>query len=195
MLEDVLAALASTGELASILVVTVDRQAAEIAARYGAQVSAQAADDGHTAAVSAAAARLDADGFDMLTLPADIPLVQSEDIRHLLAVHADAAGRGAQVFGIVPARDERGSNAVICAPAGAVPLRFGDDSFLAHLAAAKARGIEPVIARLPRMALDIDRPDDLARLLATEARTRTHALVRRWHAGGAALHALDVTST
>ena len=148
------------------------------------------------AAVSAAAQRLEAGGLDLLTLPADIPLVQPEDIRRLLAIHADAVGRGAQLFGIVPAREERGSNAVICSPARAVPLRFGDDSFPAHLAAARACGIEPVIAHLPRIALDIDRPDDLASLLAIEARTRTHALLRRWQDGGDdALGALDATST
>jgi 2-phospho-L-lactate guanylyltransferase len=173
MLEDVLAALASTAELASIVVVTVDRAAADIAARYCAQVS----DEG---AVGAAALRLDALGSDMLTVPADIPLVQSEDIRHLLAVHGDAVERGARGFSIVPARDECGSNAVLCSPAGAVPLRFGNNSFFPHLAAAKACGIEPVVVHLARIALDIDAPDDVALLLAMPARTRTHALLGHW---------------
>src|SRR5260370_13898207 len=62
MLEDVLAALASTAELAAILVVTADRAAAGIAGRYGAQVSDERAGDGHTAAVAAAALRLEARG-------------------------------------------------------------------------------------------------------------------------------------
>jgi 2-phospho-L-lactate/phosphoenolpyruvate guanylyltransferase len=180
MLEDVLAALASTAGLASILVVTLDREALAIAARYGAEVSGEGAGEGHTAAVAAAALRLDANGLDMLTLPADIPLVQSEDIERLLAAHGDAAARRARCFGIVPSRDERGSNAVLCSPAGAVPLRFGDDSFFPHLAAARACGIEPVVVRLPRVALDIDAPDDVALLLATHARSRTHALLGHW---------------
>jgi 2-phospho-L-lactate/phosphoenolpyruvate guanylyltransferase len=184
MLEDVLAALAATAELASILVVTLDRQAVAIAARYGAEVSSEAAGDGHTAAVAAAALRLDAGGLDMLALPADIPLVQSEDIQHLLAVHTDAVGRRVRGFSIVPSRDERGSNAVLCSPAGAVPLRFGDNSFFPHLAAARACGIEPVVARLPRVALDIDAPDDVALLLATHARSRTHALLGHWRRSG-----------
>jgi 2-phospho-L-lactate guanylyltransferase len=180
MLEDVLAALASTTGLASILVVTPDRAAADIAARYGAQISDESADDGHTAAVAAAAHRLATLGLHMLTVPADIPLVQSEDIARLLAVHGDAVERAARAFSIVPARDECGSNAVICSPAEAVPLRFGDNSFFPHLARAKACGIEPVVMRLPRIALDIDAPDDLTLLLANGARTRTHALLGRW---------------
>ena len=185
MLEDVLAALASTPELASILVVTLDREAADIAARYGAEVASEAAGDGHTAAVAAAALRLDGNGLDMLTLPADIPLVQSQDIQHLLAVHADAVGRrGGRGFSIAPSRDERGSNAVLCSPAGAVPLRFGADSFFPHLAAARACGIEPAVARLPRVALDIDAADDVALLLATPARSRTHALLGHWQRHG-----------
>jgi len=195
MLEDVLIALAATAaDLASILVVTVDRRAADIAVRYGAEPTAEHADAGHTAAVRAAAQRLESCGVDLLTLPADIPLVQPEDIGRLLAIHDEAAGRGGRLFGIVPARDGRGSNAIICSPAGTVPLQFGDDSFPAHLAAARACGIEPAIAHLPRVALDIDRPDDLASLLAIEAHTRTHALLRRWrHAGHDALCALDAS--
>jgi len=180
MLEDVLAALAATVELASILVVTVDQGASGIAARYGAEICDQAARDGHTGAVAAAALRLDARGLDMLTVPADIPLVQSKDIRRLLAVHRNAVECGARGFSIVPARDERGSNAVICSPAGAVPLRFGDDSFFPHLAAAKACGIEPVVVRLARVALDIDTPEDVALLLAMPASTRTQALLGHW---------------
>jgi 2-phospho-L-lactate guanylyltransferase len=180
MLEDVLAALASTAELASILVVTVDRAAADIAARYGAQISDERAGDGHTAAVAAAAHRLAALGFDMLTVPADIPLVQCEDIERLLAAHGDAVERAARGFSIVPARDECGSNAVLCSPADAVPLRFGNNSFFPHLARARACGIEPVVMRLPRIALDIDAPDDVALLLANGAGTRTHALLGHW---------------
>jgi 2-phospho-L-lactate guanylyltransferase len=85
-----------------------------------------------------------------------------------------------RAFTIVPAHDERGSNAVLCSPAGAVPLRFGEDSFFPHLAAAKARAVEPEVVRLPRIALDIDTPQDLALLLGTPARTCAHALLRRW---------------
>jgi 2-phospho-L-lactate guanylyltransferase len=181
MFEDVLAVLASARELAGILVVTIDPAATAIAARYRARICGDGARDGHTGAVAAAARRLATEGLDMLVLPGDIPLVQAGDIRQLMAVHGSAPA-----FTIVPARDEHGSNAILCSPACAVPLRFGDDSFFPHLAAAKARGIEPKAVQLPRIALDIDTPDDLTLLLATPlletfARTRTHALLDRWH--------------
>jgi 2-phospho-L-lactate/phosphoenolpyruvate guanylyltransferase len=179
MFEDVLTALTQATGLAAILVSTADRGIAAIAARYGARVLEEAAADGHSAAVAAAAARLDASGYDMLTLPADIPLVQPEDISHLLLAHRKATQSDSRGFTIAPARDERGSNAVLCSPARAIPLQFGENSFLPHLAAAKARGIEPVVVKLPRVALDIDTPGDLALLLRERAPTRTHAQQHR----------------
>jgi 2-phospho-L-lactate guanylyltransferase len=179
MFEDVLATLTGVRELAGIIVVTVDPAAATVAARYGARVSDAGAREGHTGAVAAAARALAAQ--TMLTLPGDIPLIEGDDIRRLIEVHRNGTGRGARGFTIVPARDERGSNAILCSPAAAVPLRFGADSFLPHLAAAKRCAIEPTVARLPRIALDIDTPDDLARFLATPSPTRTRALLEQWH--------------
>ena len=178
MLEDVLATLAAVPELAGMLVVTVDPAAAAIAARYGAGVLHDGAEEGHSGAVAAAARRLATE--DMLELPADIPLVQLDDVRQIIFAHRNAADRDGRGFTIVPARDGHGSNAVLCAPAGVVPLAFGDDSFVPHLAAARARGIEPRVLRLPRIALDIDTPEDLALLIAAPARTRAHALLDRW---------------
>jgi 2-phospho-L-lactate guanylyltransferase len=69
---------------------------------------------------------------------------------------------------------------VLCTPANAVPLRFGDDSFFPHLAAARAHGIEPCVVRLPRIALDIDTPQDLTQFLLTPSQTRSRALLDRW---------------
>lgn len=178
MFEDVLAALTGVRELAGIVVVTVDPAAATIAARYGARVSNAGAREGHTGAVAAAARELAAQA--MLTLPGDIPLVEADDIRQLIDLHRHATGRGARAFTIVPARDERGSNAILCSPAAAVPLRFGVDSFLPHLAAARRCAIEPTVVRLPRIALDIDTPADLALFLATPSPTRTRALLEQW---------------
>jgi 2-phospho-L-lactate guanylyltransferase len=176
MLEDVLAAIASVRELAGILVVTIDPAATAIAARYGARISSIGARDGHTGAVVAGAQLLATEDCDLLELPGDVPLVEADDIRQLIAGHGHAPA-----FTIAPARDELGSNAVLCSPPDAVPLRFGDNSFFPHLAAARACGIEPKIVHLPRIALDIDTPEDLALFLAMPSRTRARALLEQWH--------------
>jgi 2-phospho-L-lactate guanylyltransferase len=175
MLGDVLQTLASVDELGGVLVVTTDPAAVTLAAEFGGQVSSDHAHEGHTGAVMGAASRLAAEGLGLMTVPGDIPLVTPDDIRELLAAHAPANG-----FTIAPAHDELGSNAVLCTPANAVPLRFGDNSFFPHLAAAKAHGIEPRVVRLPRIALDIDTPQDLTQFLLTPSQTRSRALLDRW---------------
>ena len=91
MFEDVLATLTGVRELAGIVAVTVDPAAATIAARYGARVSNAGAREGHTGAVAGAARELASQA--MLTLPGDIPLVEGDDIRHLIDVHRNATGR------------------------------------------------------------------------------------------------------
>jgi 2-phospho-L-lactate guanylyltransferase len=61
-----------------------------------------------------------------------------------------------------------------------MPLRFGDDSFLPHLAAARAVGIEPTILKLSGIGLDIDQPADILSALRVGdwRQTRTFALMQ-----------------
>jgi 2-phospho-L-lactate/phosphoenolpyruvate guanylyltransferase len=175
MLEDVLAALAGAKLLGGIMVNTVDPRATDLALRYGARVVTEAARDGHTGAVNGMARELKAKGHAMLTMPGDIPLVTPDEIDAVVAARPPAPS-----FTIVPARDEQGSNAVLCDPPGSVPLRFGDDSYFPHLAAARRSGVAPMIVRLPGIGLDIDHPDDLRAFqrAAPGHSTRTLALLR-----------------
>jgi 2-phospho-L-lactate guanylyltransferase len=173
MLEDVLAALAGVPGLAGRLLVTTDPAARLLAASYGAQSMEDGAGDGHTGAVAAAARRLAREGCDsMLTLPGDIPLVTAAEIGRLITAH-----RPAPSFTIAPAHDERGSNAILVSPPDAVSLRFGEDSFFPHLAAAAACGIAPSVVRLPGIAIDIDNPADLAHVARLGSRTRAGLLL------------------
>jgi 2-phospho-L-lactate guanylyltransferase len=174
MFEDVLDALSAARGLAGIVVVTVEPAAAAIAQRYRATVWTEGARDGHTGAVTAAAHRLAANGSAMLTMPGDIPRVTVADVASLLTAHA-----GGAAFSIAPAWDERGSNAILCAPADLVPLRFGPDSFFPHLAAARALGLTPTVIRNDAIALDIDEPAELARFMAKRSPTRTWDLLDR----------------
>jgi len=175
MLEDVLSALAGAPRLAGILVNTVDPVAGALAAWYGARVVTEGALDGHTGAVNGMARVLAAEGRGaLLTVPGDIPLVTSAEIDAVVSSCLVAPS-----FTIVPAHDELGSNAVLCAPPFSVPLRFGDDSYFPHLMAARAQGIEPTVVRLPGIGLDIDHPADLRAFMAVRplVPTRTRALL------------------
>ncbi len=136
MFEDVMQALSASHGLAGIAVVTLDQNATQIAARWGAQVWTDGARDGHTGAVAAAARRLAETGSTMLTIPGDVPRVSPVDIAAILAAHTDPPA-----FTIVPAWDDLGSNAIMCSPPDLVPLRFGPDSFFPHLAAARRQGL------------------------------------------------------
>jgi 2-phospho-L-lactate/phosphoenolpyruvate guanylyltransferase len=174
MAEDVLATLAVAPGLAGVIVVTVDPAARALAQRYGARVLADGAEAGQTGAVAAAARVLSREGRGaMLTIPGDVPLITAEEVARIIAAHDRVPD-----FIIAPAHDERGSNAILCAPPAAVPLTFGDDSFRPHLEAARRAGLEPTILHLPGIGLDIDNPTDLAAFLKIPSRTRARALLQ-----------------
>ena len=81
---------------------------------------------------------------------------------------------------LVPAADGRGTNAAFRRPANFFPLRFGNDSFKPHLAAAQATGKPCIVLQLPSIAVDVDNPEDLQLLLSHPGETRTQSLIRRW---------------
>jgi 2-phospho-L-lactate guanylyltransferase len=173
MFEDVLSALAGVKALAGIAVVTIDPHLAEIGRRHGAIILSEGARDGHTGAVTAAARRLLRDGrTGLLAVSGDIPLITASEISRLLAGHEPG-----KAFSIAPAHDERGSNAILMTPPDAVPLSFGDDSFLRHIATARRFGIEPRIVHLPGIGLDIDHPEDLALFMRKPSPTRAWAFL------------------
>ena len=119
MLEDVLAALADA-PIAGIMVNTLEPFAGELARRYGARIITEGARDGHTGAVAAMARILGGEGrAAMLALPGDIPRVTSEEIAAVIE-----ARRPSPSVTIVPAHDERGSNAVLCSPPTVMQLRL-----------------------------------------------------------------------
>ncbi len=173
MLEDVLDAIAGVDGLGGAILVTVDPDAEKLARRYDMGTIADGAHDGHTGAVNAGARYLVAQGRRaLLTLPGDLPLVTAAEIEQLIAAHGPAPA-----FTIAPAHDDLGSNAILMSPPQAVPLRFGEDSFFPHLAAARAQGIEPCVVRLPGIAFDIDNPQDLHHFAGLGSATRAGTLI------------------
>ena len=164
MVEDVLEAGTSCDSIDEVIVVTRDEVVAQLARRYGADVLTEPEAPGLIAAVTHAAEFLTAAGVEvMIFLPGDIPLVTVEELEVVL----DGIGQSGEAeFMIVPASDLGGSNCVVCAPPNCIEFGFGEDSFRRHLRLARERNIEPMVARLPGIGLDVDTPEDLVTLVA-----------------------------
>ncbi len=177
MLRDVLAALSAARGLAGIALVTLDPWAEQLAQQHGARIITAGAREGHTGAVVTAAGQLKAEGVPaILTLPGDIPAAKPMEIDAVIA-----AASATPAFIIAPAHDEQGSNAILMSPPDAVKLRFGEDSYFPHLAAARAAGITPHILPLPGIAMDIDHPADIRRFarIPEAATTQTLAWLKQ----------------
>ncbi len=176
MCEDVLETLANWPHRSAIAVVTSDPFARELAARFGFDVIADDDNSGETSAIEMATAVCRERGAaHTLVVPADIPLIESAELEKI----AEAAPAAGAV--LVPDAAGRGTNAAWRAPADLFPLRFGNDSFLPHLAAAKATGLPCVVLELPAIARDIDRPEDLCFVAAADGERRSQKLLRGWN--------------
>lgn len=174
MCEDVLQTLARWRSRPAVAVVTSDSFARHLAAHFNFEVIA---DDnaGETSAIEMATAVCSARGAkSTLVVPADIPLIDSLELQEI----ADHAPPGGAV--LVPDAAGRGTNAAWRAPGDLFPLRFGNDSFLPHLASAKASGLPCIVLKLPGIARDVDRPEDLYELAAASGDRRSQKLVRSW---------------
>jgi len=176
MIKDVCHALAEVPRRPRVALVTSDQYAMQLARQCGFEIIRDDENLGETEAIAMATQQAEKDGAEFsLVIPGDIPLVSAEEI---VAVLAAAPSEGTV---LVPAADGRGTNAILRRPSGLIPCRFGNDSFLPHRAAARATGKEVVVLDgLPGIAIDVDRPEDLADMAEGEARTRTQRLIRRW---------------
>ncbi|MGQ4806779.1 Phosphoenolpyruvate guanylyltransferase [Candidatus Entotheonellaceae bacterium PAL068K] len=158
MLTDTLAACSQAASLEGVGVVTCNQHVADLAASFHADVLWEPQARGHTQAVTFAARACLRQGINsMLTLPGDVPLITAADVEAMVTPPQSPVS-----VVLVPNRDDLGTNAIVLSPPGCLPFHFGYDSFQRHLRLAAARHLTVEVRRLPRLALDIDEPVDLA---------------------------------
>lgn len=175
MLGDVLRAAREVG-VDRLWVVTREPRTAALARALGAEPLGEDANRGHTAAVAAAQAAATRVGARVFaTIPGDVPCVTGAEIRALVEAVAGAAG-----VAFTPSRSGLGTNGAALAPADVMPLRFGEPSFEAHLAAARTRGLASRILHLPGLGLDVDGPADVRALCVEGPHTESGRLVSGW---------------
>lgn len=175
MTEDVLDALQPFATSPGVAVVSGDPWASQQARSRKFTVIVDDVQGGETAAIEMATAFAIGQGAEFtVVFPADIPLITAEEVAALLSLRPE---KGCVIS---PASDGRGTNGILRAPADLIPLRFGNDSFLPHLAAAKATGLEVIVREFPGIGLDIDRPEDLESLMGLPVRSRAQRLLSAW---------------
>lgn len=162
MLGDVLAALAGSGRLGEIVVVTSDERARAVAESIGARtVDDHDPPQGINAAVEIG---LDAlDSHSALVVVSDLPLITAADIDHLLG----AAPEGDAVV-LARSEDGTGTNAMLLTPLDALRPELGPGSLARHVHQAEAAGVLAEVAYHPGIGLDVDTPGDLAELVRRE---------------------------
>lgn len=104
----------------------------------------------------------------VLFLHADLPLLRAVDVQALMRMH-----RPGEVT-IATDRREKGSNAMVLQRGCIEGFAWGEDSLCKHRALVTAGSGSCRVAKIPRMALDIDVPRDLQLLRRHYQRSPEH---------------------
>lgn len=100
---------------------------------------------------------------EVLILPADLPLVNENDIRQFIQLEKNDEG-------IVISSDHRenGTNALLVNPIGAIDYNFGEWSFRKHIEQAERKKLIVKVAMIKSLKFDLDIPEDLELIKSME---------------------------
>ncbi len=173
MTRDVLTALSKSRHLAGILVVSRSPQAIALAQSFNARQLAETRGTNLPGALEEAVAHVSTefDAQGIFVVPADVPLIDADEIDALLAGHERVT--------LLPDRECLGTNGLVCSPPDAIELVFDGKSFEPHRRNALDAGLAPQIVANSGFSLDIDRPADLERLLRDGADSRTGIFLQK----------------
>ncbi|HEV2580699.1 MAG TPA: 2-phospho-L-lactate guanylyltransferase, partial [Ktedonobacteraceae bacterium] len=158
MLAHVLSILHSCERFERISVVSSDWRALSFAEQRGAMPVLEQ-QRGHNPALRAAAQReLDDGAQALLTISADLPLLDRCDILSMIAL--------AEQFDVVlaPSHEGTGTNALLTKPPLVIPYLFGENSSARHLEAARTRHINSTLYQSSTLAFDVDTIEDVQQL-------------------------------
>ena len=161
MLRDVAGALLGSRLLRSVAVTSPDTEMLLLAERLGARpLPEPAGDGGLNGALAAAIAQLITDGAEaVLVVQGDVPEIDPSGVAKLLAPPLTGP-----LVRAAPSADG-GTSALLLVPPDVIAPAFGLDSFARHRAAAQAAGAMFERCDLPALAWDVDRPEDVGRLV------------------------------
>jgi 2-phospho-L-lactate guanylyltransferase len=158
LLRNTLNTLMEIPEIEQVLVVSRDQAVLSLARDLGAKTVQENGDpDLNIALTRATIVAKTYTTQGVLIVPADLPLLTSEDVKALLVKAVDPP-----VVVVAPDRHKNGTNALLVYPAGLINYEYGLNSFRRHCELARLVGARLEVCELPSLALDLDMPDDLA---------------------------------
>lgn len=177
MLEDVLNALRASS-ISNIVVMSNDLRVHELAGKFDAVPLSQKT-SGLNSAIEEATQWCMQQGADaVLVLPADIPMLSSEEVDRLVKM----GNYGKQTI-VLSSSYDGGTNALFQSPPNLIHVCFGARSFEKHIKEAQSKGVCIRIYHSTKVAADIDSAEDLSKLLKTENNTACVRVLGQFNLG------------
>lgn len=165
LLQHTIQVLNTVDEIEHILVISRDKEALALARELGARTVQEYGNPGLNTALSRAVEVAKSYKIcGILIIPADLPRLEAEDIKAILAFRNDPP-----VVVIAPDRKKEGTNALFVCPPDLIDFKYGKGSFDKHSQGARDAGARLEICNLPSLELDLDEPEDFA-LMEAELR-------------------------
>ncbi|MFO7323237.1 MAG: 2-phospho-L-lactate guanylyltransferase [Chloroflexota bacterium] len=172
LLRHVLRVVQQVPQVAGSLVISRDSRAHAVARELGAYtVMESGTPELNTALMRATQVVASWKGAAVLILPADLPLIEPEDLMAMIDL-----GRNRNTVVVATDDEEDGTNAMLVRPPGLIRYSYGAGSYARHIAAAEAAGAAVRRYHSPRLALDIDLPEDLERYLRLNGNRTSESL-------------------
>jgi coenzyme F420-0:L-glutamate ligase/coenzyme F420-1:gamma-L-glutamate ligase len=159
MMKNVLTALKGA-EVEHVCVVSPDPIVLQYAEAEGATPLPQESQGLNPALEEARGWAVEKGATTLLIVAADLPLLRAGDVRVVLE---QAEGDEDPLVVVAPDTTGEGTNALLLRPPDAMPFLFGQNSFDAHLSAARERELPTHVCELTRLAFDLDTTNDLTR--------------------------------
>jgi 2-phospho-L-lactate guanylyltransferase len=157
MLANTVEILKQVKDIEHVMVISRDPQALGVARECGARTLLENGQPELNGALTRAAMLANTfRAHGVLVVPADLPLLNVEDVQ-------DMAVLGRKTPGVVIAPDRRreGTNALLLAPPDLIPFDYGPGSYVRHLKRALDTGVTVQVFERESLALDMDYPEDL----------------------------------
>lgn len=160
MLQHVLEVLQASEIFECVSVVSADSNVLRQARDWGAEALVEEA-AGHNPALHAAATHeREVGGTALLTISADLPLLQVADIHSMITYAAT------HPIVLAASREGTGTNAILMRPPLALPYLFGVGSLQRYQKAARQHNLSAVLYTSEGTALDVDTIEDLDEIQA-----------------------------